>query len=85
MDTFPDHHRPITRHRAFQGLPIPHRQPIIMACHSPIVTGEKIAEPTQEQIDALHSKVVLAHKQLFNSIKGLVGQPYADKELVIDF
>ena len=56
-----------------------------MACNAPIIVGEKIESPTNDQINELHKKVVLAHKQLFNSIKPLVGKPYNDKKLIIDF
>ena len=67
------------------GLPVPHREPIIMAVNSPVFVEQKVESPTQEQIDVLHRRVVQAHKELFNSIKPLVGGVYADKDLVVNF
>ena len=67
------------------GLPVPHREPIIMAANAPVFVQQKVESPTQEQIDALHRRVVQAHTVLFNSIKPLVGGVYAEKDLVVNF
>ena len=68
-------------HRFF--LPIPHRQPILMAISKPIVIKEKVANPTQSQIDEVHAQMVKAHQDLFEKIKPFYGEPYASKELLI--
>lgn len=67
------------------GLPVPHRQPIIMACNAPIYIKEKIEKPTQADIDAVHRKVVEAHTQLFNSVKTQVGGVYTNKDLIVNY
>lgn len=67
------------------GLPVPYRTPILGAVGVPIAVpqppgGEK-EEPSQEDIDLYHNKLLEGMAELFEATKGLYG--WQHKELVI--
>lgn len=62
-------------------MPVPIRHPIINVIGIPIPV-EKIENPTQEQICALHERVVRATVSLYERRRGLIG--WENKDLVLD-
>lgn len=60
--------------------PIP--TPLVLCCGSPVDVGPAIAEPTADQVDAVHEKYVQALVGLFNRHKGRV-EGYQDAELEV--
>lgn len=64
-------------------LPIPTRDPIVMCIGESIIVKKKIENPSKEEVEAVHKKVVEAHRKLFDEFKGAYGEVYGGKELVI--
>jgi hypothetical protein len=64
-------------------LPIPTRATICMVIGDAVYVKEKVAKPSQEQIDELHGRICAAHKKLFDDFKKGYGNGYEDKELRI--
>lgn len=64
-------------------LPIPRRCQITMVYGDPIIVEKaKNGEPTQEQIDELHEKVLAGIRTCFEDHKAALG--WGDKELIFD-
>jgi len=64
------------------GLPIPYRVPMTLVCGQSIRL-EKIAEPTNEQVEALHARVMNEVTSMFYKHREEAGPEWKDKELVI--
>ena len=56
------------------GLPVPFRKPILLCCGAPIDVVQ-CDNPTQKQIDALHTTFLEAMQELFDAHKGMYGWP----------
>ena len=65
------------------GLPIPTRDPIVMVIGEGVLNIKKIPDPTSEQVDKMHAKIVTAHKKVFNDFRKAYGQGFESKELTI--
>ena len=63
------------------GLPVPYRIPVLGVMGKPIRIAEKIANPTQEQIDEVHKMTIEQMYTLFEEHKHLYG--WGHKKLVI--
>ena len=59
---------------------IPLRKPMAVVFGAPIACP-KLAEPTQQQVDAVHLEYMNAIKRIFNEYKGRYG--YADDEVLV--
>jgi len=57
------------------GLPIPFRCNITMTYADPI-SVEKVAEPSQQQVDELHQRLLASWSELFESHKVPLGQSH---------
>jgi len=55
------------------GLPIPHRTPITMLFGDPVSVAQKIPDPTAEQIDEVHQKLLDGIEDVFNKHKASLG------------
>jgi len=64
------------------GLPLPFRTPVTVVRGSPVMV-KKTADPTQEDVDALHAQVVTAVQALYEKHRHEAGPAYKDKPLVI--
>ena len=64
-------------------LPIPTRAPVVMAIGDNVYVPNKIAKPTVEEIDELHSRICAAHKKTFDAFKVAYGNGYEKKQLKI--
>ena len=63
-------------------LPIPYRVPITLVCGQSIRV-QQTAEPTKEQVEALHQQVMSEVTTLFYKHREEAGPDWKDKELVI--
>jgi len=64
-------------------LPLPHRVPVTMARGKPIHVLERIKDPSKEQIEELHAKVVAEVKKLYERHKAAAGPAFATKHLAV--
>lgn len=60
------------------GLPIPRRVQVTMA-FGRVIEVQKVENPTEEQIDEVHQKIINATKQMFDLHKASLG--WGDKEM----
>lgn len=60
------------------GLPIPRRMNVTMA-FGRVIEVPKVENPTEEQIDEVHQKIIAATKQMFDLHKASLG--WGDKEM----
>ena len=63
-------------------LPIPYRVPITLLC-SQAIRVQQTAEPTKEQVDTLHERVMSEVTSLFYKHREEAGPEWKNKELVI--
>lgn len=63
------------------GLPIPYRVPILGAVGVPIEVPKCDGEPTKEDIETYHAKLLTGEAELFDDTKALYG--WQDKSLVV--
>lgn len=64
------------------GLPLPFRTPVTFVRGTPIFVKQSL-EPTEEEVNELHGKVVTAVQELFERHKHEAGPAYANKTLEI--
>ena len=57
-------------------LPVPHRSKLVAVIGAPIEVT-KVAEPTKEQVEALHAKFVAEVRALYDRHKGRMGAEWA--------
>lgn len=63
-------------------LPIPYNTQVTIV-RGPAIKAEKIDKPTQQQIDELHSRVVNAVQNIFDTYKNIAGHEHANKTLIM--
>jgi len=64
------------------GLPIPYRRKLTIVCGIPIPVTQ-CDNPTKEQVDELHSRVIDNVQLLYDKYKTAVGAAYEDRRLYI--
>lgn len=64
-------------------FPCPKRQRLV-ACIGKPIEVEKVENPTNEQVVALHSKYIAELKSLFNRYKHEMGKEYENKQLYLE-